>query len=558
VLSGRSSRVYGIGMSTNCICSRLGAFLLALLASIGLGTWDRAEAAQGDCGQPISSGDVPTPTDTLFVLRTAVGLETCSNCVCDYDGSGAVVATDALLLLNVNTGVMLTPDCPVCDPSGECPGIAQFVLFAGVRGPCAINADCGGLGICDPTIGRCRTGSRFDGGWTGLAHDTDVNDIVPSRLLLACDADTAPCGTCQFVGLDPVFRNCRCDGDNRTVCFQPFQNDDVSCGGQLCRCYFGPPTPASSGNTPACTTSEILTVSGSANADLGSGTISLDLRSDVALGESQLSPCPYCDGDATPGDGINDGTCVGGKDDGLSCDAQSGNSTFPAPTGGRSSLDCLSSPDRVVSGPGVRTDLDISTGRAELAAGLKCTPNPLFGGLRCPCRVCSGDPTLACSSDVFCMNAGAGTCTSDGNGVSPRPNACTDGVCVDVGNFQGQCNTGPVTRYCDGIVRADQTGLLSCLTNVDCSVEQLGFDAGSCTLSEIRRCFLDPIVAQGAANPIAPLGAAVFCTPPTSSGGINGASGLPGPSRVVYQTLLSLFCASDPQAQYVPGVGGCP
>jgi hypothetical protein len=34
-----------------------------------------ALAAQGDCGQPVSSGDKPTARDCLFDLRAAVGID---------------------------------------------------------------------------------------------------------------------------------------------------------------------------------------------------------------------------------------------------------------------------------------------------------------------------------------------------------------------------------------------------------------------------------------------------------------------------------------------------
>ena len=70
-------------------------------------------------------------------------------------------------------------------------------------------------------------------------------------------------------------------------------------------------------------------------------------------------------------DGMNDGTCIGGRSDGQSCDAQSGNTTFPAPAGGRNSLDCLPNTDLLISGLGIRTRLDIGTGDAQQRLGYR-------------------------------------------------------------------------------------------------------------------------------------------------------------------------------------------
>ena len=70
-----------------------------------------ADAANGDCGQPRSTGSLPTATDALFALRTAVGLESCALRICDVDGSCTVSAADALRLLKVSVGTALALDC---------------------------------------------------------------------------------------------------------------------------------------------------------------------------------------------------------------------------------------------------------------------------------------------------------------------------------------------------------------------------------------------------------------------------------------------------------------
>jgi hypothetical protein len=402
-------------------------------------------------------------------------------------------------------------------------------------------------------IGRCVTPTALDIGWTGLAHDADTNDIIPSRLVLECEGP-APCGECAIVDLDPVFLNCRCANDNRAICFDPFAvSDQGDCGGAACECYFGPPVPLVAGNVPTCVLPRVTRVGGTANVDEGSGSIEFDLEAVVHLGGGLLTPCPYCDADRTPGDGAREGVCVGGLDDGRDCDAESGNSTFPAPGGGRATLDCFPDPGTNVSGAGLHIDVVLSTGQSTLTSGVPCSSAP--GAPWCPCGVCSLDPTRPCFCDADCGDAG--TCDAP-TGTAMAPNACDGGRCEDVGNGEGACPAGPQDRYCDGVVRPTGKGLISCATNADCAPEAVGVDAGACAIAQARPCFLVPIRAQGAPSPVAPLGAALFCAPPTNSVAVNSATGLPGPGRLVLQSALQLFCASDPTVAYQPGVGGCP
>ena len=53
-------------------------------------------------------------SDALFVLRAAVGSESCAQCVCDADGSGATSATDALIVLRRAVGQPAELSCPPC------------------------------------------------------------------------------------------------------------------------------------------------------------------------------------------------------------------------------------------------------------------------------------------------------------------------------------------------------------------------------------------------------------------------------------------------------------
>jgi exonuclease III len=75
----------------------------------------------GACADPVAltaghapSTDLVTASDALFILGAAVGIQTCDVCVCDADGSGGVVATDALLTLQSAVGLPVTLQCPPC------------------------------------------------------------------------------------------------------------------------------------------------------------------------------------------------------------------------------------------------------------------------------------------------------------------------------------------------------------------------------------------------------------------------------------------------------------
>ena len=65
------------------------------------------------CGNPIDpANDTRTVADGLKTLRVAVGVDTCDSCLCDVDDSGAVTATDALILLQFAVGLPLQLSCP--------------------------------------------------------------------------------------------------------------------------------------------------------------------------------------------------------------------------------------------------------------------------------------------------------------------------------------------------------------------------------------------------------------------------------------------------------------
>ena len=478
--------------------------------------------------------------------------------------------------------------CGPQDP--KCPNKSELVLWAGTTGvSCTDDNDCA-VGTCRVDIGRCVTVSELDTGWTGIAHDADIIDQAVTVADLWCTGPAPTCGECTIEGVNPEARNCRCANDNRKICDQPFAADANDCEGDVCNCYFGVPLPLSSGNTPACVVNRFRQdISGTVNVDTGAGETSVRLASVVYLGITTIEPCPSCGGtctapvataglpcaidldcdvelgdgsgvcgnyDPVPDDGIRQGTCRNGINNGQSCDAGARHESFPAPGGASHSLDCFPDTGKNVSGTGLRIDLDQGTSTKTLSVGgVPCGLLP-YVQETCACGECSGNTSLACSSDADCAAASAGTCRTVGQ--EGRPDQCSgNGVCNDIGGGEGLCDQGPVDSYCDGILRIDGTGFLACLAQADCDAFPGGL-AGNCSLTKGRECFLDTIVAVGQADPIAPVGAAAFCIAKTSNTGINKVAGLPGPGRVVNQGTVMHFCASNPAVIYVPGVGGCP
>ncbi len=67
-----------------------------------------------NCGQPVTRGPQPMTTDCLYILKVAVGARECRPaCICDTDGSGEILTTDALRCLHEAVG---QPDSEL-----ECP-----------------------------------------------------------------------------------------------------------------------------------------------------------------------------------------------------------------------------------------------------------------------------------------------------------------------------------------------------------------------------------------------------------------------------------------------------
>jgi hypothetical protein len=375
--------------------------------------------------------------------------------------------------------------------------------------------------------------TRLETGWNGIGHNQDVVHNYATSVSVTCPNSSPPCGSCTVDGLDPAGEQSvaftRCKADPTISCSTPFGIDAGCPGTQECVYYLGPPAPLSASNTPTCGLFRLENdITGTFDPDTGDAEQNIQLRAVIHTGIALNKPCPICVGDPIAKDGIKGGVCDGGTRDGLDCDVQGFDATFAAGEG--VSLDCTPHPLQNITGQGLALALDLTTGGVSVPFNLACD-FPL-NAEACACAVCSGDASQGCNDDSECAATMTGTCTSTGGGTPRQPNACSDLTCTDVGGDRGECAAGPDVSACDGVLRANGGGYVLCSNDSECEVGAIGFDAGNCTLVEPRPCFLDPIVANGTPDPDQPVMVAGFCVPPTSSSGVNSATGLPGASRV--------------------------
>jgi hypothetical protein len=385
------------------------------------------------------------------------------------------------------------------------------------------------------------SGTSLSTGWSGSAHDVDIPDATGDTVDVVCDDQCENCDISMNVQAGDPTSNCRCTADPTQTCTAINGSDAASCGSldPTCRCYFGSPLPLSSGGTPACVVNRIRQdYDGTMNLRTGEWNDEIRLAAVVYLGLSTTAPCPVCNGDPTPNDGVRGGTCSGGLGSG-ECDTNGTHPTF-----GATSWDCLPASAANISGAGLLINLNSTTESTTMPANVPCdTP----GGADCHCRVCTGNGNLACNSNAECAAADAGVCTA-GGGAGVVLNQCDGFAC----SASGTCTTGPVDSYCDDTVHPDGRGFIPCASNSDCS-------AGTCSVLDIRRCFPDPIVRTGDPDRYEPLNVATFCIAPTSNFAINLAAGLPGPGSLDLAFNSDIRCKTDPNLIYeFPAGANCP
>ena len=502
-------------------------------------TFDNGQA-DGTCEQPTSPTTTSTTTTTTIPICGDGVVNGADECDPPASGGGDPLCNDDCTLSTCGDGTIEAGE--QCETDGDCAGgEACSACCTCLDETCPDRMD---LTVHAGT-GQLSTATEIDLGFTGISHNRDHLDEARLTLLLCSAAGSGPfaCGASEVRGVDPAPGNCRCAGDNRTTCNEPYRFDLDDCGGTACVCYARPPEPGSHGNTPVCDLWRLdPEPAGSWDVDAGSGSLAVPTRWVRYLGDALSDPCPTCDGDDVANDGARNGTCRSGQNDGQPCDANAFDATFPAPGGGAYSYDCFPDAGKNLSGAGLRITPVMTTGSVSLAANVECGFPP-FLVKSCPCGVCTGDQQLPCSSDADCM--GFGTCSYRALG-DPLPNQCDgSGVCDDVGAEEGECAEGPDDKFCDAVTRANGEGFIACTNNSDCFATNIGIAAGNCTLEQRRRCFLDPIDATGASSPTDPLLVTTYCVPGTSSRGVDAVYGLPGPVREKSQTSVVLRCSGN-------------
>jgi hypothetical protein len=485
------------------------------------------DSAYVDAGDP--NGKIARALDVLSTkLASACGGLTGSQWAavgsCDTTLAGATSCIAAKTLAHGHALIASAYDQP-----GVCPSSVVLEIAPRARDQAIVSA------------------SEIDEGWTGFAHDDELVEGTELRLELDCGAPgNNDCASCSL-SFDCEGGNCRCSNDMSLECDEPFGPDADDCGGNVCRALLGPPQPFNQAGLPLCMQYELFEdVSGGADVGTGASTIDIALAEYIHFGIAHNQPCPVCDGTM----------CNGGARDGLPCDVDGIESYSDL---GDVSLDCPPNALSNISGPnGLRARATLQTGTSALALALPC--DPPFGGESCLCSVCTGDGTLACNSDAECAAAGAGTCRTDGlhSGADRAPNSCSDLICVDDGSGSGDgtCNTGPDDSYCDGYLKSDGSGLVSCGTDFDCAASGVP-DAGTCTLVQRRQCLSGGITSSGVADPEGPILAASYCGAPSSVALLNNIRGLPGPNRLVLDTNATRYCADD-TTPWGPGGASCP
>ncbi len=411
-----------------------------------------------------------------------------------------------------------------------------------------------------------KSGVDLDTGWTGLAHDAVADVLAPLSAARISNCDTnlssPTCGQCDLDGpvkFPAVVGNCFCtnlanrDASSNTAC-DPEMPSTCS-GAETCQCFYGPPLPLSAGQIPVCVINRYTaSLSGTANIansgpHAGEGGAIVNLEAAVHNGIAVEQPCPTCENDPTPRDGVKGGTCNGGINNGNPCDVQGDNDLF-----GPVSLDC-----QPIHGANIG-NLKVSfkpatTGTTSLSTGVPCTALG-HTSEQCFCDTCGDANAAACNTNSDCdpgVVCGAQRCLGGANvghacsvasqcpgsscgrrGLLTQANQCDNGICSPDANDpspnDGVCASGPFDNFC-----SIET-FRGCDTDADCQPPPAG-NCGTCKPNQIcgggfRNCFLDPIVRTGSPGTQNAVLAATFCIPPTTSASVNGAGGLPGPGAL--------------------------
>jgi hypothetical protein len=495
------------------------------------------------CGAFCGDGAVNQPSEQCDAGDDAACPGLCQpGCVCAVCGDGATNRPEEECDGDDDVGCpgACQGDCtcgPFCgdgvinQPSEQCDGAATGACAGSCQGDCTCSPVCGNdvregqegcdgtdaaacPGECSPTcacpsIGTLEystiTGTDLDTGWTGTSHDFTVQ--TNARLLgelSACDPTVDP--ECTFFANVGSY----CSGDPTRDC-----TESTECPvGQSCVIsVYGSPLPLSSGGVPVCIVNRFARdVTGTFNLSDGTGDLSVLLNSLVHLSTNVSQPCPICDcGEADPQncDVGDPGTC---SDNPLASCTVDGEGAF-----GPTSNDCPPNPATNISGSGLDILFDpLTTGTTTFPTNQACD-GAGFTNQQCWCD----GQTQPSACDSGCDGG-----TNDGaacSGAGDCPGGTCEPLCRQIVGQpvgEGFCVVGPIDQKCA------QAAEVGCTTDTDCGI------LGPC-VTDVRRCFIDPMVRIGTPGTTSNIGASTFCIPATSSPAVNNTAGLPGPGAVL-------------------------
>ena len=391
----------------------------------------------------------------------------------------------------------------------------------------ACPGNCGADCTC-PKVGELTfstlPGADLDTGWTGTSHNFSIQTCAQIHGDLGACNPTLGDNDCTFFANVGSF----CSGNPAINC-----TDNTGCvgNGSCVVNAYGSPLPLSSGGVPVCILNRFAgDVTGSFNLQTGAAQIHVPLNSLVTLATDVNQPCPTCNCASPPCQCGDTGTCSNNP---LQNCTVGGVGPF-----GPTSNDCQPTGPNV-SGGGLNIAFDPgTTGTSTFPSNTPCTGN---GFTQYGCWISGEAQPSAC---IKGCNGGSNAdqeCTTDGDcpggvGAHPCQPLCRHDESLDpglAGANEGRCVLGPVDRTCA------QASQITCTQDSDC------IGTGPC-VTEVRRCFMDPIVRTGLPGTSTLVLASTFPIPGTSSPAVNNTAGLPGPGAIRYpQTLTLAYCGDN-------------
>ncbi len=450
-------------------------------------------------------------------------------------------------------GSTCKPDCtcnPFCgdgdvnQPSEQCDGTEQGVCGGTCNLDCTCAPFCGngireGAESCDgadatacpgacggdctcPKVGSLTMstldGADLDTGWTGTSHNFSVQTCATiAGDLGACNPALGD-NQCTFFANVGSF----CSGDPARSC-----TENTTCVG-VGSCVvnpYGAPLPLSSGGVPVCILNRFAgDVTGSYDLLTGSTELTIPLNAIVTVATDTNVPCPTCNCASPPCQCGDPGTCSNNP---LTSCTVDGVGPF-----GPTSNDCQPTGPNVSGGGLSITFGPATTGTSTFPSNTPCTGS---GFTQYGCWVAGQTQPSSCLKGCNGGSNADQECSVDADcpgGIGPHPcqPLCRQEVGGEVGD--ARCVLGPVDRTCAG---AHQ---ITCNQDADC------IGVGPC-VTEVRRCFLDPIVRTGVPGTATMTFASTFPIAATSSPAVNNTAGLPGPGSIRAPSAVTIAVCGD-------------